>query len=326
MKSKIILVLALLWSTALAAANPLQQVHVEWLNRIALAAHQTNYSGTFLHQYGNRLETSNISHIFDQDGEQTRLIKQDGSECKVTSNNSAGRCFPGDKVRQAEQVHDRKAFPALLPEQLSTLGDNYQIHTGETARIAGFDTQVLELRPRDSLRYAHKMWVHMDSGLLLKAAVLSDRQEVVEQYTFIQLKISSSTKPAKTPLSGISQTTAQPKLPPARKIVTVADESAWKIDGLPAGFKKVAEINRFMRGKKNMATQMVFSDGLVGISIFIEMRSSNPDSALGLSSQGAIHIYSKLNSDYLVTVVGEVPPSTVLQVANSVRNRGLLTN
>ena len=326
MKSKSVVVLALLGSTALAVANPVQQIHMEWLNTIALAAHQTNYSGTFVHQYGNRLETSNISHIFDQGGERTKLVNQDGSKCEVTSNNSAEWCYPGDKVGQAEQAHDRKAFPVLLPEQLSTLGENYQIHTGETARIAGFDTQVLELRPRDSLRYAHKMWVHIDSGLLLKAAVLSDRQEVVEQYTFIQLKVNSSTKPTKTPLSGISKTTAQPKLPLAQKIVAVADESAWKVDGIPAGFKKIAEIHRFMRGKKNVATQMVFSDGLVGISIFIETRSSNPDSALGLSSQGAIHIYSKLNSDYLVTVVGEVPPSTVLQVANSVRNRGLLSN
>ena len=326
MKSKIIVVLALLGSTALAVANPVQQIHMEWLNTIALAAHQTNYSGTFVHQYGNRLETSNISHIFDQGGERTKLVKQDGSECEVTSNNSAGWCFPGDKVGQAEQAHNRQAFPALLPEQFSSFSENYQIHKGETARIAGFDTRVLELRPRDSLRYSHKMWVHTDSGLLLKAAVLNDRQEVVEQYTFIQLTINSSTKPARTSPSGISQTTVQPQLPPTQKIVAVAGEGSWKVDAIPAGFKKVAEIPRFMRGKKNVATQMVFSDGLVGISIFIETRSSNPDSALGLSSQGAIHIYSKLSSDYLVTVVGEVPPSTVLQVANSVRNRGLLPN
>lgn len=326
MKSKIIAALALLGSTGLAIANPDQQIHMEWLNRVSLAAHQTNYSGTFVHQYGNQLETSNISHIFDHSGERTKVEKQDGSECEVTSNNSAVWCYSTDKVGQAERAHDRKVFPVLLPEQLSALGENYQIRTGESTRIAGFDTQVLELRPRDNLRYSHKMWVHKDSGLLLKAAVLSDRQEVVEQYTFIQLKINSSIKLTKTPPSVIPQTTAQPGSPLAQKIVAVTDESAWKVDGIPAGFKKIAEMRRSMRGKKNMATQMVFSDGLVGISIFIEARPSNPDSALGLSSQGAIHIYSKFNGDYLVTVVGEVPPGTVLQIADSVRNRGLLSN
>lgn len=326
MKSKIIAVFALLGSTALAIANPSQQTHMEWLNTIALAAHQTNYSGTFVHQYGNRLETSKISHIFDQSGERTKLEKQDGSECEVTSNNSAAWCYSGDKMGQTERTHDRKAFPVLLPEQLSALGENYQIRTGESARIAGFDTQILELRPKDSLRYSHKMWVHKDSGLLLKAAVLNDRQEVVEQYTFIQLKIHNSIKLTKAPPSGIPQTIAQSQSPPTQKIVVVADESAWKVDGIPVGFKKIAEMRRSMRSKKSVATQMVFSDGLVGISIFIEARSSNPNSALGLSSQGAIHIYSKLNNDYLVTVVGEVPPSTVLQVADSVRNRGLFSN
>jgi negative regulator of sigma E activity len=35
-----------------------------------------------------------------------------------------------------------------------------------------------------------------------------------------------------------------------------------------------------------------------------------------------VHIYSKLIGDNLVTVVGEVPPKTVIQVADSVRYAG----
>lgn len=346
MKSKIVLVLALLGSTALAIADSSRQVNLEWLSTIALAAHQTNYSGTFVHQYGNRLEASNINHIFDQSGEQAKLKKQDGSRCEVTGNNSEVWCYPGDKGGQTERAYNRKAFPVLLPEQLSTLGENYQINAGESARIAGFETRVLELRPKDNLRYSHKMWVHKDTGLLLKAAILSDRQEVVEQYTFIQLKINSHPKhnnhlghnnhpgQANTQKINSPQTAAQNSSPihsPANspvnspatpKALAVTEESVWKVDALPAGFKKIAEMRRPMRGKKGIATQMVFSDGLVGISVFIEARADNPDSALGLSSQGAIHIYSKLNGDHLVTVVGEVPPSTVLQVADSVRHRG----
>ena len=157
------------------------------------------------------------------------------------------------------------------------------------------------------------MWAHKDSGLLLKAAVLSDRQEVVEQYTFIQLKIIGNNK--KSDSNQAAPRTVQPAS-------TVRDESAWKVDGLPAGFKKVVELRRPMRGKEGAATHLVFSDGLVGISVFIEDRTDNMKATLGLSSQGAIHIYSRLSGNYLITVVGEVPPSTVLQVADSVRYRG----
>ena len=41
-----------------------------------------------------------------------------------------------------------------------------------------------------------------------------------------------------------------------------------------------------------------------------------------MSSQGAIQVYSKLLDGHLVTVVGEVPPQTVIQVGDSVRFGG----
>jgi negative regulator of sigma E activity len=42
-----------------------------------------------------------------------------------------------------------------------------------------------------------------------------------------------------------------------------------------------------------------------------------------LSSQGIIQIYSRaIDDEHLVTVVGEVPPQTVMQVADSVRYTG----
>jgi len=311
-KSRITVSLALLCTAAFAMADPSRQVNLEWLHTIALAAHQTNYSGTFVHQYGNRLETSNVTHVFDQNGDQGKLKKQDGSDCEVTHNNSEILCYIGKKAAKRRFGSDRKVFPVLLPEQLATLNDNYLIRVGESANVAGFDTQIVELRPKDNLRYSHKMWAHKDSGLLLKAAVLSDRQEVVEQYTFVQLKITGSNKQARMVT----------KPPVTQQTSATLSDSVWKVDALPVGFKKITELRRPMRGKKGMATQLVFSDGLVGISVFIESRADNPDSALGLSSEGAIHIYSKLSGDYLVTVVGEVPPSTVLQVADSVRNRG----
>jgi sigma-E factor negative regulatory protein RseB len=66
---------------------------------------------------------------------------------------------------------------------------------------------------------------------------------------------------------------------------------------------------------------MVFSDGLAGISVFIEAARNEQGSNAGLSSQGAINVYSRLNGDNLVTVVGEVPPRTVMQIADSVYYR-----
>jgi sigma-E factor negative regulatory protein RseB len=67
---------------------------------------------------------------------------------------------------------------------------------------------------------------------------------------------------------------------------------------------------------------MVFSDGLAGISVFIEKGKDISYIHSGLTGQGAAHVYNRLVGDNLVTVVGEVPPLTVIQVGDSVRYAG----
>jgi sigma-E factor negative regulatory protein RseB len=91
---------------------------------------------------------------------------------------------------------------------------------------------------------------------------------------------------------------------------------------LPNGFKKIKEICRPLSNRNTPVTQLVFSDGLAAISIFIEELSGSQAINSGLSSQGSIQIYSRVSGDKLITVVGEVPPRTVIQVADSVRYAG----
>jgi sigma-E factor negative regulatory protein RseB len=96
----------------------------------------------------------------------------------------------------------------------------------------------------------------------------------------------------------------------------------WKVVAVPTGFKKIMEMRRPLHGNKTAVIHFVFSDGLAGISVFIETLGNNFDKKIGLSSRGAIHVYRKIKDDYLVTVVGEVPPRTVMQIADSVRYKG----
>ena len=63
---------------------------------------------------------------------------------------------------------------------------------------------------------------------------------------------------------------------------------------------------------------IVFSDGLATISVFVEELKDKADSLEGFTAVGAVNTYSRLNDKYQVTVVGEVPPLTVRQIAGSV--------
>lgn len=319
------LLAALLSMTANGAfADPLWQDDLNWLKTMEFAAHQTDYSGTFIYQYGNHVETSRITHIVDQDGEHGRLEGLDGTRREIIHSNDQIWCYLGDRKVKLEKRRGGRAFPALLPQQLSLLNENYRVKQTGEGRVAGFHAHAMTLKPRDNLRYNHRLWAHVDSGLLLKAEVLDERGRIVEQYTFTQLTLGGDIDrkwiEAEKSAAGVPELKQLADATPITAATT--DASGWQVDALPAGFKKIMEMRRTLRNKNAQLTHIVFSDGLAGISVFIEAVADNPDAALGLSSQGAIHVYTKVSGDNMVTVVGEVPPRTVIQVADSVRYSG----
>ncbi len=302
------------------SADTLQEDELNRLKSISFAVHNTNYSGVFVYQNGTHVETSRITHVMDRDGEHGRLEAMDGLRREVIRNNGEVWCYVGDRKVRMEERQGMGGFPALLPEQLTLLNENYQVTQAGEDRVAGFQAHTLLFQPRDNLRYIHKMWAHNDSGLLLKAQVLDERGKPIEQYSFIQLTIGGNIDR--------SWITVDPALmgklhsPNVRKTEISLVRGGWQVDMMPAGFKKIAEVRRPMRGKKGPVTQLVFSDGLVGISVFIEKWEGDENERTGLSGQGLIQVYSRLMDDNLVTVVGEVPPRTVMQVADSVRFAG----
>ena len=324
MKARFALIMVLFFTTVLAFADTGSRADLDWPKIIAFATHQTDYSGTFVYQHDGHMETVRITHISDQSGEHEKIESLDGPRREFIRNNNEVWWNLGDhKAMQVERQYSSKSFPALLPEQLSALNENYLIHTAEQARIAGFDTQAIVFQPKDTLRYTHKMWAHRDSGLLLKAVVLNERKQLVEQYTFIQLKIGSDIERTQVlPDQSATSLDQQSHFATSSETSAQATMGDWKVVAVPTGFKKIMEMRRPLHGNKTAVIHFVFSDGLAGISVFIETLENNFDKKLGLSSRGAIHVYSKVKGDYLVTVVGEVPPRTVMQVADSVRYKG----
>ena len=309
----------------LAAANTYageRQVSLDWLKTVAFAAHQTDYSGVFIYQYDNRVETSRIVHVVEPDSEYEKLESLDGPKREIIRHHGQVWCYISHKMVQVDSQQGRSRFPSLLPEQLSTLDANYQAREAGMERVAGYNTQVILFQPKDNLRYAHKIWAHTDSGLLLKAAVLGDKKQVIEQYTFTQLQIGGNIDRSWIGSKDSAGRGAGLLVSPETAKGGIATNSGWVADALPAGFKKTREIQRPMRGKHAPVTQIVFSDGLSAISIFIELSDEDEDDVEGLSSRGAVNLYHKVLDKHLITVVGEVPPRTVMQVLDSVRYNG----
>ena len=298
-----------------------RQVGLDWLKVIAFAAHQTEYSGVFVYQYGSHVETSRITHVVEPDSEFEKLERLDGPKYEIQRHHGQVWCYINQKMVQVDSRQTHGKFPDLLPEQISTLGENYWIKETGMERVTGYNAQTILFKPKDGLRYAHKIWAHTDSGLILKAAVLDGKNKVIEQYAFTQLQIGGAIDRSWIQPSDLTGTDSPQALPEMAKGGASAN-GGWVVDALPAGFKKTMEIQRPMRGKLAPVTQLVFSDGLSAISIFIEPDNGDEGEGDGLFSRGAVNIYSKVMSQYLFTVVGEAPPRTVMQVLDSVRYNG----
>lgn len=311
----------LLYACLLSALNSYaaeQASSHDWLKTLAFAGHGTDFSGDFVYQHDNQVETFRISHIVASDSEYEKIISLDGPKQEIVRHHGQTWCYRNHKMVQVANQQGYAKFPSRLLANISDLNVLYRVQEVGKEQVAGYLTQVILLQSVDNLRYSHKIWVHGETGLLLKAAVLDDKKNVLEQYLFTQLKIGAAADRA-----WLASSPVDTKIVPTVKTDATQDvKSGWVVDALPAGFMKVQEIMRPMAKKHAPVIQMMYSDGFSAISVFIEPSDADEDDKEGLSSRGSVNLYQKVVGLHLYTVVGEVPARTVMQVLDSVHFKG----
>ena len=297
-----------------------------WLKKIQFAAQRLNYSGTFVYQQANQMRSSRITHLLDGKNEIEKLEILDGKPREYIRNNEEIICYvPEAKIVLIEKRITQDVFPAILAANSTELAEYYNMKKGETGRIAGFDSQAIVLEPKDNLRYGYKLWAEKSTGLLLRAQTLNEKNEVVEQISFTQLVIG-----------GIDRRTLKTSFPNTstwhveNAEMSQANLSGWTVKSVPAGFKKIRELKRLISDvsasnstsasghalSQREVSQIVFSDGLAAISVFIEPGTQSRTE--GSMQQGAMNIIGKRQGDFWLTIVGEVPLAAIKQVANSI--------
>ena len=302
---------------ALVASAARADDAMQWLSRASHAARQLDYVGTIVYQIGPRVESSRVTHLYDDGHEFSKLVNLDGPAREVVRGDGEVRCYyPDAKLMRIEPGTFRDVFPSLLPEQQQSLSRYYDFRVLGEDRVGGRPVQVVVFEPKDGLRYGHRFWSDAKTGLLLKARVVNERGEGVEQFAFSDLTINAT----------IDRSMVQPSwpsVPPDWQVQknagndVVPQDTGWVVTRVPPGFSKIIEGFRKLRGRRERVAHLVFSDGLVSISVFVEplMASSSP---AGFLRQGGLNVYSVRQDDHLITVIGETPGATVRQIAHSV--------
>lgn len=290
------------------------------LQKTAYAARELNYQGVFVYQNGKQTSSVQITHMNNDGQEMTRNVVLDNGvqtnqSREVYSQGSNIVIFrPQNQKMVIEKRRGQNLFPAMLPTELETIKVSYTARLGALENVAGREAQIIELIPNDAFRYSYKIWADTEYGLLLKMALLNNKKQILEQIAFSRIDM----------LYSQDVNWFQPKIDVSKNYVmedTTAVshvESNWIVTELPAGYSKVDHRALAVPGKAAPVDQMIFSDGIASVSLFIEPLIKGMRPKMGHMMIGSTNICANVIDGYQVTVVGEVPEATVMQIARAV--------
>lgn len=304
-------------ASAAWAAEPTPSA-LEWLEKMSRAAQTLNYAGTFVYLQGTHMKAMRIFHKADASGEHERLVSLNGSAREVLRHNNVVTCIiPDSKSVVVEKRLPHKYFSIALPRETAQLIEYYRLSLLGQARVAGRESQIVGIEPKDRYRYGYRLWLDKVSGLLLKSALLNETGEPVEQVMFTSLKLNRP-----IPSVDLRPTTID------KGYTWYVDKNdghyaatrrgEWRVTELPAGFMRVVDEKHHLAGSRKPVQHMVFSDGLATVSVYIEKMGPRKQLLQGLSDMGAVHVYGAEIHGHQVTVVGEVPAATVEMIGRSI--------
>lgn len=317
---------AVLWAAAAVLGSLVPLAHAAeqdpraWLERMREALATRNYYGLFTHTTNGQSETMRIVHRVDGAETRERLVSLDGSGREIVRTaNEVHVYLPDRRVVLVEPRSDQGSLINAFPVASPRVDALYELQVSPGSRILGRDVQVLDIRPRDRLRYGYRLWLDAETAMPLRSVVADGSGRVVELIHFTRLempeRIDPSATEASVDASGFQwiRTGRGPATSAA-----AATAAAWRPMKLPPGFRLVGSRIQTMPGVPIPVQHLIFSDGFASVSVFIEPGTSAGPAPPEATSVGSANAFSTSIQGHVVTAVGEVPPDTVRDIAVSV--------
>ncbi|HUR87815.1 MAG TPA: MucB/RseB C-terminal domain-containing protein [Ramlibacter sp.] len=307
-----------------AASVPLRDRTVnEWLVRMHEASKLRSYVGTFVvSSIGGGMSSARIWHACEGDVQVERVESLSGAPRSVYRRNEQVVTFyPEAHVVRTERRESLGIFTNLLKSSDSSIPEFYTARRVGNDRVAGFEADVIQLAPRDNLRFGYRIWSEKKSGLVVKLQTVDADGNVLEQSAFSELALDSSVRADK--LTQMMGATSGWRVENADVIKTTAEKEGWQLAAPPAGFKPISCYKR-PAGAQPLpegTMQWVFSDGLAAVSLFVEPYDARRHAQEGLFASGATQTVTRRIQDWWLTAVGEVPPTTLRTFAQALERR-----
>lgn len=286
---------------------------------MTMSSHEGNYQGTFVFWRDQKLEAMRVAHgsknghiwvsLKSLNGEPRELIHVNG---EVTS------ILPEKHLVSINEMTSNLPFHPDLPKDIKQLNKHYTLSLSGEDRVAERETQVVLVEPKDNYRYGFKYWLDKESGMMLRCDVINKNHKALEHIMFTEFHYLD-----KPPADSFKRT----KIPQGYSIIKQNETKQlkagnhWYARQLPKGFMMTKNILKPMRKKQSTVQQLVFSDGLASVSVFIDKNVTKPHNLDGHTSMGSVNAYGLMMDNHQITAIGEVPADTVKLIAQSIRHR-----
>ncbi len=307
-----------------ADRKPAERGVSEWLMRMHEASRQRSYVGTFVvSSSAGAMSSARIWHACDGDLQIERVENLTGApRSTFRRNNEVVTFLPESRVVRTEKRESLGLFPELLKSSESAIPEFYNAKVIGSDRVAGFDAEVVQLAPRDNLRFGYRIWSEKKTGLVVKLQTLDTEGQVLEQSAFSELQLDVPLKMDKL----AQMMSAAPegwRVEKSDAVKTTAAAEGWALRGAVPGFRPMS---CYKRGAGVPAApagtmQWIFSDGLASVSLFVEAYDRQRHQQEGLFAAGATQTLTRRMQDWWLTAVGEVPAQTLRAFAQSLERR-----
>lgn len=291
----------------------------QWLEHMTKATRTLNYEGTFTYVDGQNIDVMALIHSYSDGHERQRMYSLSGAPREVVVQNDQVICLlPDQRLAIKISKYTRSPFPISFPQNLASLKQNYRFALGGEDRVVDRDARIVSVLPRDHLRYGYKLWLDEGTGLVLRSALVDQRGDYLEQLIFTRLQLKSHIDPSELSPDFSSIPAVKTVTEPLQD-GTSDGKPKWQVTRLPPGFTAVVYQWHAATANHQPNEQIVYSDGLATVSVFVEQLKGSP-LLQGPSRMDSMNAYGAIvDKHYQVLAVGEVPPETVQMIATSIR-------
>ena len=313
--SALFLLLVSLNTSALAAETESAKL---WLEQLSKSLRELNFTTSFVVVKNNQAEPYHWLHGIGENSQELEIFSRlNGPRRDILRQ--------GDIVSYIEPEQEpysiisqsvQSPIPTIFRGDFSELEENYRFISVGRSRVLGRVAQLVRIVAKDKYRFSYWLWLDQETGLLLKMAILTRQGLLLEQIQFTHIEVSEQ----------LSESLVQFQSTELPEIIKLNNQQknrvlAWKVDWLPQGFAVIKSnqhnLNSHNQGENKAVEFMLFSDGLVEISVYVNLSQEN-FRAPEYASDGATMVFNHIVQGIEVGIVGDIPLATAKKIAESI--------